>query len=92
VAVLDHPGLPQSVAGKIRVAPLAAEALRVDVREASALVVVLVGLQQTARAIGDAGEASCRVVGVAADFGLAAEVQSAFRDAPPSGVLSVAPQ
>jgi len=32
-------------------------------------------------AIGDAGEASCRIISVAPSFGLAAEVQGAFGDA-----------
>jgi len=92
VAVLGAARLAQAIAGKVSVAPLAAEALRVDVGEAAALVVVLVGLQQAARAIGDAGDTSCRIISITPGFGLAAEVQSAFRDAPPSGVLSVAPQ
>lgn len=46
VAVLDGSGLSQPVAQAVAVAPLAAEALGGDVGEASALVVVLVGLQQ----------------------------------------------
>jgi len=75
VAVLDAPRLPQPVAQAVRKAPLATEALRVDVRQPSGLVVVLVGLQQAARAIGDAGQASCGIIRVALGFGLAAEVQ-----------------
>ncbi len=84
MAVLNAARLAQPIAGKIAVAPLATKALRVDVGEPAALVVVLVGLQQTARTIGDAGEASGGIIGVAPNFGLAAEVQSAFCDAPRS--------
>jgi chromate transporter len=81
VGVLDAARLEQTVAGAVRVSALATEALRVDVGEASALAVVLVGLQKAVRAIGDAGQAASRVIGVAPDFGFAAEVQGALCDA-----------
>jgi hypothetical protein len=62
VAVLDGSGLQQPIAGAVRVAPLAGEALRVDVGEATALAVVLVGFQKAAGAVGDAGEATCGIM------------------------------